>query len=178
MSLSWLFRTLEILWGDFAVKLNLTPSSLSWFSEPKGSHLYLYLFLLMIVKYVFIIILFILPFAIFHFLFAALKSFWILKLSFCILARSLSYISMHDHAFSALTKVDDIFKRKGPTELQVTLGQAPVGWHWFMSLRIEWNIGELTTLPFIWLTFVIRDSFIPWVKETDRLHPIHLFLSY
>lgn len=91
VSLSWLFRTLELLWGDFAIKLNLTPSSLSWFSEPKGSHLYL--FLLMIVKYVFIIIPFILPFATFYFLFAALKSFWILKLSFCILARSLSCIS-------------------------------------------------------------------------------------
>ena len=39
LSLNWLFLTLELLWGDFAVK----SLSFNWFSEPKHRSLYLHI---------------------------------------------------------------------------------------------------------------------------------------
>lgn len=64
VSLNWLFMTLELLWGDFAVKLNL-PHSVDFLNPNTEVYVYVCFCLW------FIIIIF--PFIVFDFLFVALK---------------------------------------------------------------------------------------------------------
>lgn len=63
MSRNWLFMTLELLWGDFAVKLNL-PHSVDFLNPNTEVYIYFCLWFIIIIIF---------PFIVSDFLFVALK---------------------------------------------------------------------------------------------------------